>query len=57
MRKAAQADLVVQYKSQVQKLTKEFFEVRKQLLAAEEKLRHSTSLMPKVEQKLVKDRH
>lgn len=52
-RKAAQADLVKDYESKVQKLTQELNEVQKRLFASEKKLRQAFPLVPKIQQKWV----
>ncbi|KAH6926703.1 hypothetical protein HPB50_021222 [Hyalomma asiaticum] len=53
MRKAAQADLAKEYEAKVEKLTQELDEVRKRLLASEEKLRQPSPLLLKLQQELV----
>nr|XP_037275514.1 LOW QUALITY PROTEIN: GRIP and coiled-coil domain-containing protein 1-like [Rhipicephalus microplus] len=53
MRKAAQADLAKEYEAKVEKLTQELEEVRKRLLASEEKLRQPSPLLLKLQQELV----
>lgn len=52
-RKAAQADLAKEYEAKVEKLTRELEEVRKRLLASEEKLRQPSPLLLKLQQELV----
>lgn len=52
-RKAAQADLAKEYETKVEKLTQELDEVRKRLLASEEKLRQPSPLLLKLQQELV----
>lgn len=52
-RKAAQADLAKEYEAKVEKLTQELDEVRKRLLASEEKLRQPSPLLLKLQQELV----
>lgn len=52
-RKAAQADLAKEYEAKVEKLTQELEEVRKRLLASEEKLRQPSPLLLKLQQELV----
>lgn len=52
-RKAAQADLAKEYETKVEKLTQELDEVRKRLLASEEKLKQPSPLLLKLQQELV----
>ncbi|CAN8000110.1 unnamed protein product, partial [Ixodes hexagonus] len=52
-RRAAQADLAKEYEVKVERLTQELEEVRKRLLASEEKLRQPSPLLLQLQQELV----